>query len=201
MTNYKLIGPGKLYRAAVGEANPDESTVAWDAAWGGNWVDMGDFPEGSPLTVSIPEEIYKGYSERSTVAQVVSRTRREPMIKGSLFDHSPDNLEILLQADRDTTAAAGGGQKGFDELSISDQANVTLYKWGVEALLVDDDGNNQPIRWLFHKGFIRLTGDLAYAKTKETAIPFEITVLGDSSQAATQRIGVLQIITEAATAT
>ena len=196
---FKLLGPGVLYRAPVGTANPDESTVAWGTAWGGSWTDMGDFPEGSPITISNPEEIYKAYSERSTVVQAISRTRREPVLKGSLFDHTPANLAVLLDAESATTEAAGGGQKGYTEISIDDQAEVTLYKWGIEARLVDDDNNEQPIRWFFHKGFIRMTGDLAYAKTKETAIPFEITIVGDSTQSG-NKIGKLQIVTENATA-
>lgn len=198
--SFKLLGPGTLYRAPVGEANPDESTIAWGEDWAGNWVNKGDFPEGSPITVGMPEDIYKAYSEQSTVAQAITRTRREPMVKGSLFDHSPANMAIALDAESETTPAAGGGQKGYTEIDIDSQSEVSLYKWGVEARLVDDDNNEQPIRWFFHKGFMRMTGDIAYAKTQETAIPFEITIIGDSSQTG-KKVGVLQIVTENATAT
>lgn len=196
-----ILGPGRLYRAPVAEANPDESTVAYGAAWGGGWVDTGDFPEGSPITIALAEEVYKAYSEQSTVAQAVTRTRREAVVKGALLETSIANWAIALQGTAETTAAAGGGQKGFSEIPFGAQTDVTLYKWGIEALRVDAANANQPIRWFFHKGFFRMTGDVAYAKTKETMLPFEITVIGDSTQTAGEELGILQIVTAAATAT
>lgn len=196
-----LLGPGTLWRAPVGTANPDESTVAWGASWGGSWVDMGDFPEGTPISLSMAEEVYKAYSEQRTVARAVTRTRREALIKGSLQDHSVANLAIALQGTAATTAAAGGGQKGYSEIPIGAQADVTLYKWGIEALRIDANNFNQPVRWIFYKGFFRMTGDIPYAKTKETAVPFEITVIGDETQVGGAELGILQIITAQATST
>lgn len=196
-----LIGPGKLYRAALEEANPDESTVAFDAAWGGNWVDMGDLLEGSPVVLSIAEEFTKVYTERSTAAKNAVRTRREMMVKGTFAEHTVANMAILLQGTADTTAAAGGGQKGFSDIPIGTQSAVDFYKWGIEAFRKDDDDNLQPIRWFLHKGYLRLTGDINYAKQNPTGIPFEITLLGDGSQTAGEELGVLQIVTAAATAT
>lgn len=196
-----IIGPGKLWRAPVATANPDESTVAYGAAWGGSWTDMGDFPEGSPITLSLKEEIYKVYSEQTTVAQAVTRTRREVMIKGSLLELSVANWAIALQGTAENTPAAGGGQKGFDDIPFGSQTDVTLYKWGIEALRVDSANVNQPIRWFLHKGFFQMTGDTQYAKTKESALPFEITIVGDSGQSAGEELGILQIVSANATAT
>lgn len=196
-----ILGPGRLYRAPVATANPDESTVAYGAAWGGSWTDMGDFPEGSPITIALAEDIYKVYGEQSTVAQAVTRTRREATVKGALLETSIANWAIALQGTAETTAAAGGGQKGYSEIPFGAQTDVTLYKWGIEALRVDSANANQPIRWFFHKGFFRMTGDVQYAKTKETMLPFEITIIGDDTQTAGEELGILQIVTAAATAT
>lgn len=196
-----LIGPGKLYRAPVSTANPDESTVAFGAAWGGSWTNMGNFPEGSPISIGMAEDVYKVYSEQLTSALAVSRTRRESMIKGSLLELSIANWAIALQGTATATAAAGGGQKGYSDIPFGSQADVTLYKWGIEALRIDTANVNQPIRWFFHKGFFRMTGEVAYAKTKESAMAFEITILGDTTQSSGQELGILQIVTAAATAT
>lgn len=196
-----LIGPGKLYRAPLGEANPDESTVAYGAAWGGNWVDMGDFLEGSPITLTIDETFTDVYTERATSAKNSVRTRRTLMIKGTLAEHSVANMAVLLQGTAETTAAAGGGQKGFSEIPFGDQSDVSFYKWGIEALRKDANDGNQPIRWFLHKGRIRLAGDLPYAKQNPTGIPIEILILGDSSQDAGEELGILQLVTAAATAT
>ena len=196
-----LLGPGRLYRAAVGTANPDESTVAFGAAWTAPWVDMGDFPEGSPISIGLTEEVYSVYSEQLTVALGVSRTRRNALITGSLLELSVANWAVALQGTAATTAAAGGGQKAYSEIPFGAQADVQLYKWGIEALRVDANNANQPMRWFFHKGFFRMTGEVAYAKTKESALAFEITIIGDLTQDANEELGILQIVTAAATAT
>lgn len=196
-----LIGPGKLYRAPLAEANPDESTVAYDAAWGGNWANMGEFLEGSPIVLSINEEFTDVYTEQSTSAKNSVRTRRTVMIKGTLAEHSVANMAVMLQATAENTAAAGGGQKGFSEIPFGDGADVTFYKWGIEATRKDSNGTQQPVRWFLNKGRIRLAGDLNYAKQNPTGVPFEILILGDSTQSDGEELGVLQIVTAAATAT
>lgn len=196
-----LIGPGKLYRAPLEEANPDDSTVAYGAAWGGGWVNAGDLLEGSPVVLSISEEFTKVYTEQSTSPKNAVRTRREVMIKATLAEHSVANMAVLLQGTAETTAAAGGGQKGFSEIPFGTQSEVQFYKWGIEALRKDDDGNDQPVRWFLNKGYIRLSGDINYAKQNPTGVPIEITILGDGSQSAGEELGILQIVTAAATAT
>jgi len=196
-----LIGPGKLYRAPLAEANPDESTVIYGAAWGGGWVDMGDLLEGSPVTLSMPETFTEVYTERSTAAKNAVRTRREVMIKATLAEHSVANMATVLQGTAEPTAAAGGGQKGFSDIPFGSQSEVTFYKWGIEAVRKDANGNDQPVRWFLHKGYIKLAGDTAYAKQNPTGVPIEIKILADGSQSAGEEMGILQIVTAAATAT
>ena len=196
-----LIGPGKLYRAPTGEANPDESTIDFGEAWGGNWTNMGDFLEGSPVTITNAEEFTKVYTEQSTAPKNAVRTRREFMIKATIAEHSVANMAILYQGTTETTAAAGGGQKGYSEVSIGTQSEVDFYKWGIEGFRKDTNGTEQPVRYFFHKGYIRLAGDVAFAKQNPTGIPIEITILGDGSQSAGEEIGILQIVTAPATAT
>lgn len=196
-----LIGPGKLYRAPLAEANPDESTIDFGEAWGGNWTNMGDFLEGSPITLSMPEEFTKVYTEQATSPKNAVRTRREFMIKGTLAEHSVANMAILLQGTAETTAAAGGGQKGYSDIPFGTETEVDFYKWGIEATRKDANDNDQPVRWFLHKGYIRLAGDVPYAKQNPTGVPIEITILGDGSQAAGEELGILQIVTANYTAT
>lgn len=196
-----LIGPGKLYRAPVATANPDESTVAFDTAWGGAWVDMGDLIEGNPVTVSPGEEFTKVYTERSTAPSNAVRTRREPMVKCTLAEHSVANMAVVLDGTAATTAAAGGGQKGYSEIPFGATPDVSIYKWGIEAYRKDADDTKQPVRWFFHRGYLRMAGDTEYAKQNPTGIPVEITILRDSSQSAGEELGILQIVTAAATGT
>lgn len=193
-----LIGPGKLYRAPLNETEPDETSIDFGEAWGGNWVDMGRFIEGQPIVLSINEDFTDVYTEQNTSAVNSVRTRRTMMVKGTLAEHSVANMATLLQGTAAPTAA-GVGQKGFSDIPFGDQAEVTFYKWGIEATRKDANGDQQPIRWFLHKGRIRLAGDLPYAKQNPTGIPIEILILGDSSQDAGEELGLLQIVTAPAT--
>lgn len=196
-----LIGPGRLYRAPVSTSNPDESTVAFGASWGGSWTAMGDLLEGSGIVLGFSEEFTKVYTELATAPKNAVRTRREIMVKGSLAEHSVANMAIALQGTATTTAAAGGGQKGYSDIPFGTETDVSFYKWGFEAFRKDSNDTKQPVRWFLHKGYFRISGDINYAKQNPTGIPFEITILGDGSQSAGAELGTLQIVTAAATAT
>jgi hypothetical protein len=193
-----LIGPGCIYYAPIGEANPDETTVAYNAAWGGNWVNIGDFLEGEGVGFSMEEEVVKVWTERSTVAKNAVRTRREAMITTTLAEHSVVNMALLLDGTA-TTTAAGASQKGYSEIPFGSNSDLDFYKWGIEGLRKDASDNNQPVRYFFHKGFIRIAGDVEFAKTAPTGIEIEINILGDGSQSAGEELGICQIVTAAAT--
>lgn len=193
-----LIGPGKLYYAPVGEANPDESTIDYDEAWGGNWTNLGDFLEGEGVTLSLDEEFTKVYTEQSTAPKNAVRTRREAMVTVTLAEHSVANMALILDGTAATTAA-GAGQKGYSDIPFGTNSDVDFYKWGIEGLRKDASNNNQPVRYLFHKGYIRLAGDVEFAKQNPTGVPIEITVLGDGTQSAGEELGTLQIVTANAT--
>lgn len=195
-----LVGPGRLYIAPTAEANPDETSVVYGAAWGGNWVDMGDFPEGSPISISIEEEMFEVYGEQSTGLKKQSRTKRSVTISGALQEHTIANWAYLLDATADAAVAAGAGQKGYQELPFGVQPDVTEYKFGIEALRKDTAGNNQPVRWFLHRGAIRLNAEVAYAKSDDTAMGFEIKIYEDDTKDAGEELGILQIVTAAATA-
>jgi len=194
-----LIGPGRLYVAPVGEANPDETTVAYGAAWGGNWTDLGDFAEDSPIRIRIDEEIVAVYGQQSTGRKKQVRTRREPMVSGALQEHTVANWAYLLDATADAAVPAGGAQKAYQELPFGVQSDISEYKFGVEGLRKDTAGINQPVRWFFHKGSIRLNADTAYDKTGPTDMAFEIAVFEDDTQATGEELGILQIVTAAIT--
>lgn len=195
-----LVGPGKLYVAPTTTANPDETTVAYDAAWGGSWTNLGDFPEGSPITLSINEDVFEVYGEQSTGLKKQSRTRRVIMVTGALQEHTIANWAYLLDATADAAVAAGASQKGYQELPFGVGTDISEYKFGIEALRVDTAGANQPVRWFLHKGSIRLSADIAYAKGAQTGMGFEIKIYEDDTQSAGEELGILQIVTAAATA-
>lgn len=201
MTTEFLIGPGKLYSAPVGTANPDESTVAYGAAWGGSWTALGDLLDGGPATLTIAEEFAQVTLEAYATPVKATRTGLSVMLKATLANFSVGNWERLLRTTAQTTAAAGGGQKGYSDLAFGAGLGLTILKFGIETVRQDSAGVNQPVRWFFHRGYIRLAGDVVSSKAEPTGMPVEITVLADTTQSAGQEMGMLQIVTAAATAT
>lgn len=195
-----LIGPGRLYVAPVSTANPDETTVAYGVAWGGSWVDLGDFVEGSGIALTLKEDMFKARTEQSTVTKNVVRVMRELIVKGKLAEHSVTNMAYVLDGTADTTAA-GPAQKGYSDIPFGSNSDVNFYKFGIEALRKDANDNNQPVRWFLHKGYFRLAGDVQYSKSGMAGVPIEIEILADGTQSAGEELGILQIVTAAATTT
>lgn len=194
-----LIGPGRILYAATGTANPDETTVAYGASWGVGWTSLGDFLEGSGVTISLDEEFTKVYTEQSTAPVAAVRTKREAMLKATLAEHSVVNMALIIGTSASTTAA-GASQKGYSDINIGSESTVDYYKWGIEGFRYDSSGTAQPVRYFFHKGFVRLAGDIGFSKSDPTGVPIEITVLADRSQSTGQEIGLWQQVTAAATA-
>jgi len=193
-----LIGPGKIWYAPMNTANPDDTTVAFGAAWGGAWVSVGDFLEGSGVTTAFDEEFTKVYTEQSTAPVAAVRTKREVMLRATLAEHSVTNMALVLDGTA-TNTPAGAGQKAVSDIPIGSGSTVDFYKWGIEGFRYDSAGTAQPVRYFFHKGYIRLAGDVNFSKSDPTGIPVEITILADRSQSVNSEIGGWQQVTGPAT--
>jgi hypothetical protein len=192
-----LIGPGKVYYAPLATANPDETSVAYGGTWT-SWTSLGDFLEGSGVTLSIDEEFTKVYTEQATAPVTAVRTKREPMLRMTLAEHSAANLALVLDG-TNTPTAAGASQKAFNSIPFGSNSNIDFYKWGIEGFRKDATGVDQPVRYFFHKGYLRLAGDINLSKSDPTGIPIEITILADRSQSAGSELGLLEIVTAPAT--
>lgn len=193
-----LIGPGRLYYAPLTTAVPDETTVAFGAAWGGAWVDLGDFIEGNPPELGLTDSDTKVYTELSTAPKNAVRTQREMTITCTLAHHSPENLALLLQGTQ-TDTPAGSAQKAYSEITFGSQSDINFYEWGIETFRKDAADAKQPVRWFLHKGYIKPSGGIKYSKKDPTGVQIEITVLADGSQSAGEEMGILQIVTGATT--
>jgi hypothetical protein len=189
-----LIGPGRVYYAPLATTNPSNTTVVYGAAWGGAWVDLGDFLEGSGVAVPFEEEFTKVYTEQSTAPVQAVRTKREVMIRVTLAEHSGVNMALVLGGTK-TDTAAGGSQKAVSSIPIGSQSAINFYKWGIEGFRKDSTGVNQPVRYFFHKGFLRLAGDINFSKADPTGILVEITLLADRSQSAGSELGLWEQVT------
>jgi hypothetical protein len=192
-----VLGAGSLWYAPVATANPDETTVAYGAAWGGSWASFGDTL--TPV-VFTPNEVRKGVkTQQSLGPRKRYRTAMEPTVKTTLAELTGANLALVLGG-TNTTTAAGASQKGFSAVDVGHDVVVDTYKFGFETLRVDSAGVSQPVRYFFHIGDIMIDGDSAFDKENETGVPVLITVHQDTSQAVGEQFMKIEIVTAAATA-
>ena len=136
-----LIGPGQLYFAPLATADPNDTTVAFGAAWGGAWVNLGEFIEGQPVVLAMPETFTEVYTEQSVSPKNAVRNRREIMVKVTLAEHSPANMTLVLDGTK-TDTPAGAAQKAVSDIAFGVSPEVKFFKWGIEARRKDSAGTD-----------------------------------------------------------
>lgn len=193
-----LIGPVTVYRAPVGETIPDETTVAYGAAWGGNWEDMGYTAEDTPLSWNLEVERVEVGAQQTTLTVKVAKTREKLALETTLLEFTGDNVAVAMGGTL-TETVAGVGQVGLSEVKGGGGFDVDLYAWGFEGRYVDAQGSELPVRLFVHKGFGGVAGALEFGKEAATGIPFRIDAVEDRSQTAGERLYHIQIVTAPAT--
>ncbi len=190
-----ILGSGKLWYAPLATANPDETSVAYGAAWT-SWTSLGDTLTPMVLGYSDTRKAVKTQQALGVVKEY--RTDVAITLKTTLAELSGANLALVLGG-TNTNTAAGASQKGFSQVKAGRDFVVDTYKFGFETLRVDTAGVSQPLRFFFHVGSIMPDGDMSFDKENETGVPVVITVYEDTSQSAGQEFMVVDIVTAAAT--
>lgn len=191
-----VVGYAKIWYAPTGEADPDETSVAYGADWGGNWTYLGDTLE--PLTMATEVERLDIEIQQSTAPVKQNKIKEIFRLNTTMAEHTGTLLNLLFGGTL-TATAAGASQKGFDSLVFGGETDIDIYKWGFESLYKDASNNQHPIRYFFHKGSIALNGDVPFDKGAPTGIPIQITILTDTTQSIGEQIGTTHIVKAAAT--
>tara|TARA_R110000868_G_scaffold27521_3_gene104319 strand:- start:956 stop:1552 length:597 start_codon:yes stop_codon:yes gene_type:complete len=192
-----VLGAGTLWYAPTATANPDETTVAYGAAWGGAWASLGDVLTPMVLSYADTRKAIKTQQSLGVIKEY--RTDVAITLKTTLAEMTGANLALVLGgASADT--AAGSAQKAFSALTVGNDVVVDTYKFGFETLRVDSTGASQPVRFFFHIGSIGPDGDMAFDKENETGVPVVITIYEDTSQSAGEQFMAVDIVTAAVTA-
>ena len=186
-----VLGSGKLWYAPTGTAIPDETSVAYGAAWT-NWTALGDTLTPAVLTFAEERRAVKTQQSLGIVKEL--RTDIAITVKTTLADMTGVNLAMVLNG-TNTATAAGASQKAFSQVKVGKDVQVDTYKFGFETLRVDSTGVKQPVRYFFHIASIAPDGDMAFDKENETGIPVVITVYEDASQAAGSEFMTIDIVT------
>lgn len=187
-----------VYYAPTGESEPDETSVAYQAAWGGNWARIGYTKE--PLTLT-----YESEEMDIEVEEVLAPVRRHRIKETAMFETMLSETTAaylqLVGGGQGTvsTTAAGAGQKGYEEITIGNEPLLTEKAWGFEGLYVDTAGVEQPVRVFIYKGTARVNGGLEFSQKTDdyVGIPLQVNALADTSSS--NRLFKFQRVTASAT--
>ncbi len=185
-----------LYKAPVGEANPDETDIAYGQAWGGNWARVGYTK--APLTQAYTSDETDIKVEEELGAVKRRRTGDALAWETVLAEFSGEYVR-LAGSDQDAldTTGAGASQDAYEETALGGKALLAEYKWGVEMMHIDAAGLQQPIRMFMHRGTATFNGNLEFSQKSAEAvgIPVQIKALADTAQTAGQKFIVYQRVT------
>lgn len=186
----------RLWVAPVGEANPDETSVAYGGDWSGNWVRVG-FTK-APWTEAYTSEEFDIEAEEH-LAAIKRRRVREELVWETVLAEIAAEYRQLAASNQDaiTEVGAGAGQDGYEETGFGDVSLLIEKKWGVEMLHVEAGGTLQPIRIFMHKGTAMTNGNLQFSRktTEYPGIPIQIKALTLTTESEGQRLCLFQRIT------
>jgi hypothetical protein len=195
-----LIKSGaRVYNAPVGESNPSETSVAYGAAWGGNWVRVG-YTKEVLLAIYESEEFDMEVDEE--LGPVKRRRVKENLrLETTLAELTGEYLQLAAgNQDSVTETPAAGGQTAYEETGIGGVPILTEKKWGFEGLFLSAAGVEFPIRTFIHIATAMLNGNLEFSQksTDYVGVPIQIKALADTSQSAGQKFWLFQRVTAAA---
>lgn len=185
-----------LYVAPTGETRPDETTVAYGAAWGGNWARVGYTK--APLTLAYASEEAEIEVEEELAPVKRRRIKETLTLETVLAELTAGYLQMAASnQDTVTTTAPGASQKGYEETGLGGKSVLTEKAWGFECMHIDASGNEQPIRVFVHIGTATINGNLEFSKkgSDYPGIPIQIKALADTSQSAGQKLCLFQRVT------
>jgi len=183
-----------MWYAPAGEALPDETTVAVDASWGGNWSRIGYTK--TPTVLVLEEEQYD--IEVQELLNSIDRVaiKQSSRFELELAEVTAEYLGILLGTTPSTTAA-GAGQKGYEQLDVVSRFHLTKYIIGLEGSRLVS-GVSQPVRFFYPRCTLKIGGNLEFSqKTSDyTGLPIQIMALDNDAGTAWFQ---MQRVTAAAT--
>lgn len=191
-----LVTPATIYYAPVGETLPDETSVAYGEAWGGNWVNLGYTLD--PVAWSVEKTTFELEVEQlSTAVRSVTQTETS-MIETNLAEFTGSNI-ALATGGTVTTTAAGVGQVGFDEITGGGSVDLSEYAWGFEGFRITSGNVRLPVRLFFYRGIAVVNGQLTFAKSAGVGIPLQVKALADTTKDPGEQLWVIHNVTAVAT--
>lgn len=186
-----------MFYAPIGEALPDENSVAFGDDWGGNWEVIA--LTKTPFTMNRDLTTFDVMVEQSTLPVKRSATEEKVAFETTLAELTGDYLQLAMEG-TNTPTAAGASQVGKEELLAGGAVTLTERTWAVEGVYVLADGVTRfPIRLQIWRATSVLNGELTFAKGDSAGIALRIDALGDFTKPVGQQLFKFQKILAAAT--
>jgi len=176
---------------------PDETDVAYDGAWGGNWAQIGYTK--APLTLAYESEELDLAVEEVLASVKRFRIGERLTLETVLAEVTAAYLQLAAgEQTAVTETAQGAAQDAYEETGLGGIVQLQEESWGFEGLFVDADGADQPIRVFVHKATATLNGALEFSKKSSDypGIPLQIKALADTTQSAGEELMIWQRVTD-----
>ena len=187
-----IIAPATIYTAPVGEALPSESSVAYGAAWGGNWVNVGTTL--TPVSLSYSGDLYELEVEQLAGAVKRLKTKENAMIETSLAELTGANLNYLVDGTL-TTTAASASVRGNEKVEAGGNTYISERAWGFEGLFKVDVTIQLPVRIFLYRANAILNGKLEFSKKAATGLPLQVQGLLDTTKVVGKQLLMFQRVT------
>lgn len=191
-----VVTSAKPFLAPVGEALPDETTVALGASWGGSWVDLGGTTV--PITMAYSDEEKDIELEQFTGPVARFKVKEGYKFETMLAQLTPATLAKVLNG-TNTSTAAGASQKAFDEIKAGGEFTLVQYAFGFEGRYRNAAGVEFPVRGFLPICTVRLNGNLQFAKSDVAGIPFQANALADTTATEGEQLFKMHRVTAVAT--
>src|SRR5574340_544819 len=176
-----LVAGATVWKAPVGTALPDETTVAAGAAWGGTWEQIGY--TAAPLSVKVEKEQLDLMIQQAIGVVGRVNTKENWSLETTLAEYAMDHLALALGGIVGTTPA-GAGQVGYDQYDAGGDTTLDRISFGFEGTYVSAAGNTHPVRLVVWIATAEAGAELEFGKETQTGIPLKIKAIQDLSKAA-----------------
>ena len=191
-----IVGPATVWKAPVGEALPDETSVDYGDAWGGNWEKIGYTK--TPVSFNYQTEVFEVEVEQVTGVIKQTRIKEVATIETVLAELIGSNMALVTDGTL-TETAAGASQAAYDKVVAGGDPTISEYAWGFEGEFVNASGVSFPIRFFLYRGSAIMNGALTFAKADYPGIPIQIKGMNDTAKAKGAQIYEFHRVTAAAT--
>lgn len=189
-----MIAPANIWYAPLATALPDETSVAYGAAWPAGWVSLGYTL--NPVEMSIEIESFELEVEQVANPVLRQKTKETISVETTLAELTAAYLKLGMGSSQSiVTVAAGASQHAFETLKMGGEVFMPEYMLGFEGFTLDASNRQLPIRMFLYRANFSLNGKLAFAKKSAAGIPLKVDALADTSKTAGQQVVEFQRVT------